>query len=82
VTGKPGRDQPPHRGLGLAVGNRDRRQIRLVLDCEALAEMRPDCRPGGIGEIARQRNERIEVYQFPPELGAGPKSRAYFSDSR
>ena len=81
VIGKPGRDQPPHRRLGLAVGNRDRRQVGFVVDRQFLAEIRPDRRPGGIGEVGRQRNERIEIDQCPPDL-AGPGIPAYFSNSR
>jgi hypothetical protein len=42
--------------------------------------MGPDRFSGGVGEVGRQRNKRIEVYQYPPD--SRTRLAIYFNDSR
>ena len=49
-----GGEYPPHRLLGVAVGDRHRRRIALALGRDRLAKMRPDRGARGIGEAMGQ----------------------------
>jgi len=47
-------DEPPHRHFGGAVGDGDRRQVRLVVNRERLAKIGPDRFSRRIGEEGRE----------------------------
>jgi len=61
VLWKTGLDQPPHRRFRGAVGGGNRAQIRLVVDCEGFAEIRPDHLSGGIGKVLCKGEKGIDI---------------------
>src|SRR5260221_7906923 len=73
-------DQRPHRLFRLAVGDRHRTRVRLVVDCDLLAEIGPDHRAGGIrqrlGEGAPGGGDHGGRHAAPP-ISASPDKRRY-----
>jgi hypothetical protein len=59
VLGEARRDQLAHRRLGGAVGHRHRRPVGLVVDGDPLAEIRADRLSSRVGEVGRERQERV-----------------------
>ena len=74
VRREPRFDQLPHRRLGRAIGNGDRRQIGLVVNLDRGAKMRADRRPRGIRQLGGEREASVEVGRHR-QLSSWPRSR-------
>ncbi len=75
VRREPRFDQLPHRRLGRAIGNGDRRQIGLVVNLDRGAKMRADRRPRGIRQLGGEREASVEVGRHRQIIFLAPLAR-------